>query len=193
MFRTRKSGVLLIIFLFSFPVVMFSLILPARYNNARIALRMASSSAKGMNENMSVQNNIILYDGVCNFCNKWVDLVLKIDTKKQFSFSALQSQKGKELLQIIGRERSDISSVVFIKSLGNQELPPEFYTKSDAALQVCELLGPMGKLASLTVTNLIPQTARDVVYDGVANNRYSILGKREECRCSDSKYSDRFI
>jgi len=28
---------------------------------------------------MSNYDNVILYDGVCGFCNTWVDLVLRID------------------------------------------------------------------------------------------------------------------
>lgn len=34
---------------------------------------------------------------------------------------------------------------------------------------------------------------RNKMYDVVADNRYSFLGKREDCRCSDDRYADRFI
>jgi predicted DCC family thiol-disulfide oxidoreductase YuxK len=70
---------------------------------------------------ISIKKNIVLYDGVCNFCNKWVDILLKLDSQKQFTFSALQSDKGKELLEAIGKNKNDISSVVFIKELGEKK------------------------------------------------------------------------
>jgi predicted DCC family thiol-disulfide oxidoreductase YuxK len=34
---------------------------------------------------------------------------------------------------------------------------------------------------------------RDFVYDNVANNRYSILGRRDQCRVSDARFDDRFV
>lgn len=37
------------------------------------------------------------------------------------------------------------------------------------------------------------QFVRNKMYDTVADNRYSVMGKREDCRCSDERYADRFI
>ena len=67
-------------------------------------------------------DNVILYDGVCNFCNAWVDILLQIDTKKRFRFAALQSDTGKKCLEGVGKERDDISSVMLIKSRGGGSL-----------------------------------------------------------------------
>lgn len=137
--------------------------------------------------------NVILYDGVCNFCNSWVDLLLKLDTKKQFRYSALQSPSGMELLEKIGKDRKDLSSVVFIKELDLQDNNnSKYFFKSDAALQVMQQLG-LPPFTVKILTALLPKPIRDGIYDGVATNRYRILGKRDECRCSDPNYSDRFI
>lgn len=132
--------------------------------------------------------NIILFDGVCNFCNSWVDLVLQIDSEKKFKFCALQSDTGRQLLKSIGKDADDISSVVFIKS------PTEFYFKSDAALKVAETMGPAYAILSAFGRALLPVPGmRDSVYDLVANNRYRLLGKRTECRCADPAFQDRFL
>eukprot|EP01036_Dinobryon_divergens_P028983 gene28983-38024_t len=137
--------------------------------------------------------NIILYDGVCNFCNKWVDLLLRFDSKKQFSFSPLQSESGKQLLTRIGKESNDISSVVYIKKLSTDPTTKnEFYFKSDAALKVMEQLGGLSHVAS-NFFSVVPLSLRDKIYDIVAFNRYNILGKREECRCSDKTSPERFL
>lgn len=133
-------------------------------------------------------SNIILFDGVCNFCNKWVDIMLTLDTGKKFKFCALQSPKGKELLQEIGKDADDISTVVLIKSIGKREA----YYKSDAVLKVVEQLGLPLFVAS-AVGSTIPLSIRNGMYNEVAKNRYNFLGKRELCRCADPEYMDRFI
>ena len=95
----------------------------------------ASMNAMLINKNncSSVTSKIILYDGVCNLCNSLVDLLLKLDKDERFSFNALQSTRGKELMELIGKGKNDISSLVYIKSLGDAN---EVFFKSDAALKV---------------------------------------------------------
>lgn len=133
-------------------------------------------------------DNIILFDGVCNFCNTWVDLLLRLDSQQKFVFAPLQSDVGKNLLSSIGKNADDISSVLLIKK-GDSE----YYDKSDCVLQVVKELGPLGGVFSRLSTLGVPTGFRNGLYDIVAENRYNFLGKRDECRCGDPKYFDRFI
>jgi predicted DCC family thiol-disulfide oxidoreductase YuxK len=163
-----------------------------RPSNARL-FRSSSPNMISTGERQSLYasnelSNIILFDGVCNFCNKWVDIMLQLDTGKKFKFCALQSPKGKELLQEIGKNADDISTVVLIKSLGKKEA----YYKSDAVLKVVEQLGIPLYAASI-VGSTIPLFIRNGMYNEVAANRYNFLGKREICRCADPNFSDRFM
>ena len=128
--------------------------------------------------NPSVFRNVILFDGVCNFCNAWVDLLMKVDRREVFRFSALQSPKGKEILRMIGKDENDISSVVLVKSLN------EVYFKSDVPVQVLKELNGGFWLAGLLMQGF-PLSLRNAVYDVVASNRYNLLGKRDDCRCGD--------
>ena len=148
----------------------------------------SSPSSSSSASSPSLLRNVILFDGVCVFCNTWVDLLLRLDTKKQFKFAALQSPKGRELLTSIGRSADDISTVVLVKNAATGEA----YYKSKAVLKVVEQMGLPLFLAS-AVGSAIPPFIRDGVYDGVANNRYSLMGKRDTCRCADPTYSDRFL
>mmetsp|Transcript_4345 Transcript_4345/g.4498 ORF Transcript_4345/g.4498 Transcript_4345/m.4498 type:complete len:194 (-) Transcript_4345:339-920(-) len=151
----------------------------------------AASPVPGERQSLYASNelsNIILFDGVCNFCNKWVDIMLKLDTGKKFKFCALQSEKGKELLQAIGKNADDISTVVLIKSLGKREA----YYKSDAVLKVLEQLG-LPLFAASAVGSTLPLFIRNGMYNEVAANRYNFLGKREICRCADPEFADRFV
>ena len=42
---------------------------------------------------------LILFDGVCNLCNRSVQFVIKHDSKDIFMFTALQSEIGKEVIK----------------------------------------------------------------------------------------------
>ena len=142
-------------------------------------------------------NDIILYDGVCNFCNTWVDLLLRLDVERKFRFAPLQSRVGQQLLVSIGKEADDISSVVLIqkqnKRAGEEAVVVSYYDKSRCVLKVVEELGPVAALASRAALAAVPESIRDGIYDTVAENRYNFMGKRDECRCSDPQFADRFL
>lgn len=134
---------------------------------------------------------VILFDGVCNMCNNAVNLALDWDPKGKLRFSALQSNVGKALLEANGRNADDISSIVLVTKNGA-------YIKSDAVLKIAEELTPLPVLPLKPVASLgmalVPKVLRDVIYDGVADNRYSIMGKRDECRFgSEDEFEDRFV
>jgi predicted DCC family thiol-disulfide oxidoreductase YuxK len=143
-----------------------------------------------------IDGPVILFDGVCNFCNAWVDVLLRIDIQRQFKFAPLQSTIGRELLVSIGRRPDDITSVILIDPRGqqnNNDAAPVYYDKSDCVLQVVKTLGWPAMVAANAATALVPIGSRNGLYDLVAENRYNLLGKRDECRCGDPQYSDRFL
>ena len=136
---------------------------------------------------------VILFDGVCNMCNGAVNLALDWDPSAKLRFSALQSNVGRALLQANGREADDISSIVLVTSDGA-------YIKFDAILRITEELTPswlpvpLAKPAAIAGRTLVPKFLRDLIYDGVADNRYSILGMRDECRFGDeNEFAARFV
>ena len=78
-----------------------------------------------------------------------------------------------------------MKSVVLLKK--NKEL----YTQSNA---VIEILGEVGGIWSLAkVANILPQGILDKAYDMVAENRYDLFGKREECRIPTAEERSKFI
>jgi predicted DCC family thiol-disulfide oxidoreductase YuxK len=120
-----------------------------------------------------------------------VDILLRIDTQEKFKFAPLQSTVGQELLVSIGKQADDISSVVLVKKAGNNGA--ESYDKSQCVLKVVQELGPVAALASQAALALVPASLRDGIYDTVASNRYRLMGKRDECRCSDPQFAHRFL
>ena len=134
---------------------------------------------------------VILYDGVCNMCNAAVNFAVTYDkdetsTRGSVRFAALQSDAGRALLRAAGRAEDDISSIVYVK--GEREA----YVKSKAVLEIAkEMRAPFPVLAM--VGGIVPVVIGDALYDFVAKNRYSFLGKRDECRLGDEAFDERFL
>ncbi|XXG55889.1 hypothetical protein AAC387_Pa03g3448 [Persea americana] len=116
---------------------------------------------------------IMLFDGVCNLCNRGVRFVRDNDHKRKIRYEALQSEAGKKLLQRSGRSPDDISSVVLVEK-------ERSYIKSEAVLKIMEYIDmPFPQLALFL--QFVPLFLRDFIYDNVANNRYTIFGRSETC------------
>ena len=134
------------------------------------------------------QGPVLLYDGVCGFCNGAVQTVLRYDRRGALRFAALQSDFGRA---VVARhpELSGIDSVVFLETLeGGGE---RVFVRSDAALRVVAYLGGAWKL--LTVARLVPRRARDFLYDLFARNRYKLFGKYDSCLLPPPEVRSRFI
>jgi len=128
---------------------------------------------------------VILFDGVCNLCNKSVNFILKHDKKKQFLFAPLQSDAAtKILLQLNRKSFKNLNSIVLIYD-------KNIYTKSTASLYIIRKLSAPVKL--LYVFIIIPKPIRDSVYDFIAKNRYKWFGKKNKCMIPSKEVADRFL
>jgi predicted DCC family thiol-disulfide oxidoreductase YuxK len=127
---------------------------------------------------------IILFDGVCNFCNWSVQFVMDRDSQKQFYFASLQSDTGQALLERFGLKDADIDSVVFIDG-------DKAYVKSSAALKIAGQLD--GWVKVIGVFRIIPSFISDFVYDIIAANRYRWFGKREHCMIPTTEQRAQFL
>ena len=137
-----------------------------------------------MNLPNSIDPKIILFDGVCNFCNYWVNFILDHDTQNIFKFAALQSEKGRELLDKFDLPKEDFDSFIFISQ-------DKVYKKSAAAFEIAKQLNGWPKyFASL---RFLPQTSTDFVYDLIAGNRYKIFGKKDVCRIPTKEEKSKFL
>lgn len=125
---------------------------------------------------------IVLFDGVCNLCNKSVQFIIKRDPHSLFSFASLQSDMGKSLAEKY--QLSDVDSVVLIK----EDLA---YTESSAALEICRHLSSGWKL--LTILKIIPTFLRDPLYRYIARNRYKWFGKQDSCMLPTEEMKKRFL
>lgn len=138
-----------------------------------------------MNPPQGEHKAIILFDGVCNLCNTWVQRVIRNDAHDYFRFAALQSDIGKSLLNQYQIELSpEPESVVLIES-------GKFYKYSTAALRIAAKLSFPYKL--LYPLLMVPAFLRDAVYRFIARNRYRWWGRQESCMLPSKHLMAKFL
>lgn len=127
---------------------------------------------------------IILFDGVCNYCNDKINFIIKHDNKDVFRFVALQSEKGQEIINYLGVNPSIDSIILYEPGVA-------YYVKSEAAFQILkELKTPYQWILLL---NFIPNSVKDLVYDYIARNRYEWFGKKEACMIPTEEIKNKFL
>ncbi len=127
---------------------------------------------------------VLLFDGVCNLCNGFVQFVIKNDKKSKFKFASLQSNVGQEYLTHFGLATEQFESFVYIKD-------NKYYQKSTAALTLLKDMG--GFWTIFYVLMLIPKFIRNFFYNWIARNRYKIFGKSPSCWIPTAALKSRFL
>ena len=128
-------------------------------------------------------DDVILYDGVCVFCSRWIRFIAARDKDRRFRFTAIQSPYGARLAQAFDIDPQDPDTNAVIHG-GVARF------KSDAVLTVLSALPGWGWVRALRA---VPKPLRDAVYNLVARNRYRIFGKYEECFLPDAEMRARVM
>jgi predicted DCC family thiol-disulfide oxidoreductase YuxK len=129
---------------------------------------------------------VVIFDGVCNLCNRAVQFILDHDRRGRLLLTAGQSEAGQALLRAHGVEQR-AQDTIFLFDGQRQRI----YDRSTAALRIARLLGFPWSL--LSVFLVVPRLLRDPLYDLVARNRYRWFGRRESCRLPRPGEMDRFL
>ncbi|WP_267164101.1 thiol-disulfide oxidoreductase DCC family protein [Halovenus salina] len=134
--------------------------------------------------NVRDEGPILLFDGVCNLCNWWVQFVIERDPEGVFRFAPLQSEAAGALLAEHGLDPGHLDSVVLIDG-------DRCYTESTAVLRAGRHLG--GGYRLLWPLRFLPRRLRDWVYGLVAERRYDWFGKRDQCMVPSPELAERFL
>ena len=133
---------------------------------------------------------VVLYDGVCGLCNRYVRFVLERDRRRQFRFASLQGAFGARALARHGMHLDgDPTSIVLLESPGS--LHERAFVRSDAVLSIMMGLGGPWRLAA--GLRVIPRFLRDGIYDLVARGRYRIFGRLDSCSLPPRPDAARFL
>lgn len=128
-------------------------------------------------------NNIILFDGECNFCDRSVQFIIKRDKHAVYKFTSIQSDTGQSIVKKLAVPQ-DIDSMILVKN-------ETCYYKSSAALRICKNLKGTWKLFYFCL--LVPKPIRDHFYDVISKNRYKWFGKKDSCTLPSPEIRNRFL
>jgi len=128
---------------------------------------------------------IILFDGVCNLCNGFVQFVIKYDKKDDFRFASLQSEYGQKVQNYLGINFSNPKSIILYQ-------PKEaYFQKSEAVFEIIKKFGGFYRI--LFILRFFPRIFTDLIYDFVAINRYKWFGRKDQCMIPTSKLKSKFL
>jgi len=130
-------------------------------------------------------DRIIVFDGVCVLCSRWVDFVLRRDRHARYKFAAMQTASGRDLLIQHGIDPDDPLSLLLLE--GKQG-----YTDTDAIVRILRSFGSGWKLVASLVA-VVPRFIRDPLYRWIARHRYRMFGRRAACRVPTADIADRFL
>lgn len=127
---------------------------------------------------------VLVFDGVCNICNRWVRFLLPRDSGGKFRFAHCQSEYGSDVMHKLGENPDDPSTVVLVDG-------ETFYLRSTAVVRALAALGGAWRLVWLLL--LIPRPIRDAAYSHFARRRYRWFGRTEHCVSPEAGWRDRFL
>lgn len=130
------------------------------------------------------QHSVILFDGVCNYCNRMVRFVISQDKKDALRFAPLQSEAGERLLKQFNIHEQDFSSFLLIEN-------DQVWMRSAAALMVLKRLPWYWKWTQLFW--IVPEAVRDGVYNYIASHRYKWFGKAAQCMVPAPDVRSKFL
>jgi predicted DCC family thiol-disulfide oxidoreductase YuxK len=134
----------------------------------------------------SMNSPVVVYDGVCLLCSRWIRFLLEHDREGRYRFAAMQSESGKQLLISHGLDPNSPFSMLLVEN-------DQGYTDTTAIARVLRAL-PQRRWHCLSATILaFPQKMRDVAYRFVARHRYRFFGRSEQCFVPTPEQRSRFM
>lgn len=132
---------------------------------------------------MKQDHPVVLFDGICNYCNSWVNFAIRNDKNARLRFATLQSATGQKLKEEYGVAPT-VDSVILIDN-------DRAYTYSDAALRIAKYLQWPAK--ALYALIIVPAFIRQPIYKWIARNRYKWFGKKDACMVPSAEIRGRFL
>jgi len=127
---------------------------------------------------------VLVFDGVCVLCSRWVRFVLRHDRSARIRLAAMQSAPGREWLARHGLDPDDPLSLLYV-------VDGRGYRDSEAILRVLASFG--GAWRASAILRVIPRVVRDPLYRRLARNRYRWFGRNDQCFVPAPDQAARFL
>lgn len=126
---------------------------------------------------------LVVYDGVCNFCNGAVAFIIKRDKQALYTFTPMQSAYAQNIIQEKAVSTVGNDTFLLIKN-------GKVFLWSDAALEIAKDLSGFWFL--FTAFKIIPRPIRDFCYRLFARHRIHLFGGTSTCQLPDNTVLSRF-
>jgi predicted DCC family thiol-disulfide oxidoreductase YuxK len=136
---------------------------------------------------------LFLYDGLCGFCNRSVQWLLRHDRADQFRFAAQQSDAATEVLlrhRIHRDEMLKSNSVYLVTGWGTDA--EQLLQRSDVMMQSLLALGGFWKFLGCCL-RAMPRFLRDAGYTLVARKRFRLAGRYNTCPIPTATERGKFL
>lgn len=134
--------------------------------------------------NMTADTKVILFDGVCKLCSVWSQFIIEYDKQHIFTLASVQSPEGQSILKFYNLPTDSFDTMLYVH--GNVA-----YERSDAFVNVIKQLGLPWK--TLAIIGFLPKKLRNWAYDRIAQNRYTLFGKLDQCLLPSADHNKRFL
>lgn len=131
-----------------------------------------------------IDDPIVIFDGVCNFCNGAVNFIIRRDSGNVYLFTPIQSGLGRSLAKEHGIDVERMDTLVLIKK-------GKCYIRTDAALEISKDLD--GRWHLFRVFRIVPRPIRDFFYRLFARHRYALFGRSESCMVPAEEVRGKFV
>lgn len=133
-------------------------------------------------------SRLILFDGVCVFCNRAVRWLVRHDPDGRFHYAPLQGETAADLRSRHPEIPEAIDTLVYVDASSGEEL---VHLRSESLLRVCAELG--GAFRWLTWARFLPRWLTDAGYAAFVRYRYRLFGKLDSCALPTPEERERIL
>jgi predicted DCC family thiol-disulfide oxidoreductase YuxK len=133
--------------------------------------------------------HVLLFDGICTFCNGSVRWLAARDPRAQLRFAPLQGETAGALRARHPEIPESLETMVYVRVDAAGE---HVFLRSEGLLRVLALLEPPWRHAA-PLLRVLPRRLRDALYLAFARRRYRLFGTLEACPIPAPEEAKRFL
>ena len=138
---------------------------------------------------MKTSESLIIFDGVCVLCNRWVRFLSKIDRSRVLRFAPLQGRTAHAVLTRHPELAAPAETVLLVRNFGRKN--ETVLLRSAAVLAILTEVGGLWRVFSCL--RIVPRFLRDRLYDFIAARRRGWFGKYDACPLPTPDLRARFL
>ncbi len=131
---------------------------------------------------------LVLFDGVCGFCDRSVRWLIERDSQARPRFAPLQGETAAALRARHPQIPETLETMVYVERDGGAE---RVHLRSEAVLRICAELGRPWRALSWALW--LPRWLTDLAYRLLARVRYRVFGKLDACALPGPGERGRFL